>query len=215
MSAEGFVMTRRSFSSLSLQDALDLVPTERLTKWDLIAPDCAPSDVLLAYLPRLDSFSLISSEPAKILLIDTILGEIATLYPQIKIWKGEPLEWGLISGVADYLVAPNRAYAKTPLLCAIEAGYPLGGDDFVQGEAQCIGEMVVCQQNNARDGHESEVYGIVSNGQVWVFYKLTPTSEVLVSRFFAADDLPKLLGALDHVFAACAANIPAKPDAVQ
>ena len=68
--------------------------------------------------------------------------------------------------------------------------------------------MAVCRENNRRDGHESDVYGIVSNGQVWVFYRLTLAPEVFVSGLYTVDELPKLLGVLDHVCAACAANVP-------
>ena len=117
------------------------------------------------------------------------LGENAGLRPATKV---------------DYLVAPRRAYVKTPLLCAIKAKR----DDFEAGERQCIAEMAVCRDNNIRDGHDTEIHGIVSNGQGWVFYRLTRLPEVWVSGLFTMNDLPKLLGALNHVCAACAANIP-------
>ena len=164
----------------------------------------APSDILLANLQRLESFSLTTSEAAKVMLIDTLIAEIVPLYPRLKVWKGEPLEAGTVGGVADYLIAQDYGYVETPLLCAIEAKR----DDFEQGETQCIAEMAVCQQNNARDGHDTEVHGIVSNGQGWVFYRLTRTPEVFVSGLFTMNRLPELLGAIDHVIAACADNIP-------
>ena len=197
-------MARRSFSSLSRKEALDLIPTQRTTRWGLNPIDRAPTDILLAIFQRLNSFEQISSEAAKVMLIDTILGEIVPLYPRLKIWKGEPLEATTVSGVADFLIAQDFAYVETPVLCAIEAKR----DDFVQGEAQCIAEMAVCRDNNSKAGHDIEVHGIVSNGQGWVFYRLTRTPEVFVSGLFTMNDLPKLLGALDHVIAACAANIP-------
>ena len=117
-----------------------------------------------------------------------------------------------MTGFADYLIAPHRAYAQTPLLCAIEANGARwdtdGTDEFAQGEAQCIAEIAACRDNNARDGHDLEVHGIVSNGHGWVFYRLTRTPEVWVSGAFTMNRLPELLGALDHVIAACADNIP-------
>ncbi len=196
---------KRSFSSLTLKDALQLVPTQQLEKWALSAPDRQPSDILLAILRRLDSFELFGSEAAKVMLIDTLLGEVVPDYSQLKVWKEERLESGTIAGIADYLIAPRRAYLETPLLCAIEAKR----DDFEAGQAQCIAEMAVCQQNNSEAGRETEVYGIVSNGQGWVFYRLTLLPEVYVSGLFTTNDLPTLLGALDHVCASCAASIPA------
>ena len=73
---------------------------------------------------------------------------------------------------------------------------------------QCIAEMAACRDNNKRDGHTMTVYGIVSSGQVWVFYQLTTSNEVFVSGAFTTEDLPKLLGVLDFVCAACARNVP-------
>ena len=197
-------MARRQFSGLRLKEAMELVPARDLTRWDLRVTDRAPSDVLLATIERYEVFDLFGSEAAKILLIDTVLAEIVSGYKRLKIWKDEPLEVGNVSGFADYLIAPRRAYIETPLLCAIEAKL----DNFTQGETQCIAEMAACRDNNAREGHDLEVHGIVSNGQVWVFYRLTRKPEVWVSGAFTMNDLPTLLGALDHVIAACADNIP-------
>lgn len=196
-------MVRRSFSGLRVKDALELVPVQDTTAWDLYATPCAPSDVLIANLERTKSFALTASEAAKVTLIDTILLEIVPNYPTLKVWKEEPLESGTVGGIVDYLIAPRRGYVETPLLCAIEAKL----DDFAAGEIQCIAEMAACRDNNLRDGHNLEIHGIVSNGQGWIFYRLTRTPEVWVSGLFTMNDLPKLLGALDHVCAACAANV--------
>ncbi len=68
--------------------------------------------------------------------------------------------------------------------------------------------MAVCRENNRRDGHESDVYGIVSNGKVWVFYQLTLAPEVFISGLYTVDELPELLGVLDHVCAAVRGECP-------
>jgi hypothetical protein len=183
---------------------MELVPIRRMTLWEIDTSERPPSDILLATLQRFRSFALTTSEAAKVMLIDAVLAEIVPLYPRLKVWKDELLELGTIGGIADYLIAQDYAYVETPLLCAIEAKR----DDFEAGEIQCIAEMAICQQSNLRDGYTVEIYGIVSNGQGWVFYKLTHTPEVFVSGLFTMNDLPKLLGVLDYVCAACAANIP-------
>ena len=197
-------MARRNFSGLRLEEAMELVPANDITRWDLMVAERAPTETLLTMLKRFESYDIEGSEAGRVLLIDTILSDIVPLYQTLKLWKDEPLEAGDVVGVADYLIAPRRAYLKTPLLCAIEAKR----DDFVKGQVQCIAEMAVCQQKNIRDGHDTEVYGIVSNGKGWEFYWLTRAPEVFVSGLFTMNDLPKLLGALDHVIAACADNIP-------
>ena len=198
-------MARRSFSGLRAKDALDLVPARRTTPWQLETPERLPTDTLLTMLARFQtSFGLMSSEAAKVMVIDTILAEVVPLHRGLKVWKDEPLEGDTVGGVADYLIAPDYGYVETPLLCAVEAKL----DDFASGETQCIAEMAACRDNNLRDGHNIEIQGIVSNGQGWVFYRLTRTPEVWVSGLFTMNDLPTLLGALDHVCTACAANIP-------
>ena len=197
-------MTRRNFSGLRLEDAMELIPAKDITRWNLTPIERAPTDILLTVLERFDSFDMDGSEAARVMLIDIILSDIVPLYKGLKVWKDEPLEAGDVGGSADYLIAPRRAYMKTPLLCAIEAKR----DDFVKGQVQCIAEMAVCQQNNIRDGHDTEVHGIVSNGKAWEFYRLTRMQEVFVSGLFTMEQLPRLLGALDHVIAACAADVP-------
>ena len=126
-------------------------------------------------------------------------------YYELKVWKETALSTDTLAGVADYVIAPNRAYMATPLLCVAEAKK----DDFERGQAQCLAEMVVCQWNNRQRGYEIEVYGIVSNGQVWQFYRLTQINDVYESTLYTVDDLPDLLGALDSVCGECAKNVRA------
>ena len=64
--------------------------------------------------------------------------------------------------------------------------------------------MVACRWNNTRDGLEIAVYGIVSNGNDWQFYKLTPTSDVYETTMYSLRSLPELLGILDYICAECA-----------
>ena len=195
---------KSNFSGLTLEQAMQMVPSKDLLPWEIPASENPPTDILLANLRRLQSFELFRSEAAKVMLIDTVLAEIVPNYATLKVWKAAPLEAATVAGVADYLIAPKRAYVETPLLCAIEAKR----DDFDMGEVQCIAEMAACRDNNVRDGHTITVHGIVSNGQVWVFYRLTTENEVFVSGSYTTTDLPTLLGILDFVCAACADNVP-------
>lgn len=114
------------------------------------------------------------------------------------------METDTLIGVADYLIAPRRAYLETPLLCTVEAKR----DDFDKGQVQCLAAMVACQWNNKQSGLDLEVYGIVSNGQGWQFYKLTQDSEPYATNLYSIEDLPGLLGALYVVCAACSNNVP-------
>lgn len=195
---------KRNFSGMTLEEAMHLVPAENFLRWQIDAPARPPSDILLAVLHRLESFELSGSEAAKVMLIDTLLAEIVPDYLKLKVWKSVPLESDKVMGVADYLIAPRRAYVATPLLCVVEAKR----DDFDAGEVQCVAEMAACQWNNRQKGHDIAIFGIVSNGQGWIFYKLTCAGEVFETGLYTFNDLPTLLGVLDTVCAECAKNVP-------
>lgn len=195
---------KRVYSVISLEEAMQLVPADRLTSWEITAEPRQPSDTIRDYLNRLRVFDLDNSEAAKLLLIDALFAETVPNHSPRKVWKAMTLETDTLTGIADYVLSPDYAYLKTPLLCVAEAKR----DDFVQGRAQCIAEMVACRSKNQQQNLDIDVYGIVSNRQGWVFYKLTTTNVVFETALYTISDLPKLLGALDTVCAACAENIP-------
>ncbi len=163
-----------------------------------------PSGDLKAHLRRLSAFDLQSSEQAKNLLIDAMFAEIAPLYNNLKVWKAALLKTDTLSSIANYLIAENRAYLFAPLLCVTEAKK----DDFEQGQAQCIGEMLACRWHHTKENIEIDVYGIVSNGQGWQFYKLMQNDEVFETGLYTMENLPQLLGLLSFVCGECAKSIP-------
>lgn len=190
---------KRSFSTITLAEAMQLIPADRLALWELVLQPRPLSDTVRDYLLRLRVFDQENTEAAKLLLIDALLVDVVPNFPHLKVWKAMPLETDTLVGIADYLFSPDYAYLKTPLLCAVEAKR----DDFVQGRAQCIAELVACRWNNRREGHERSVFGIVSNGQAWQFYRLDEDNTIVESTLYTTSDLPRLLGALDHLCALC------------
>ena len=196
---------KRSYSGLSAPEAFALIGRGRLSAWEIEAPPRAPSPTLLEVLRRLNSFMVTASEAGKELLIDALLAEIVPLHPNLRVWKGHALETDTLIGAADYLIAPFLDYLSTPLLCAVEAKR----DDFEAGEIQCIAEMYACRQRNEAAGLHIDVYGIVSNGQGWVFYRWNAeNTEFGRTALLGIDSLPRLLGALDYVCAACDRQVP-------
>ena len=203
----GAARAKRSFSGLSLKEALRCVGLSDVTAWRIAADPRPPSAFLSEALTRFDAFSLTNSEAAKLLLIDILFTETLPQFPGLRAWKGEPLDSDALTGVADLLIAPKRAFMETPLLCAVEAKK----DDFDQGRAQCIGEMAACRAVNERDGHRLDVYGAVSNGQTWQFYRLEYAGAIHETGAYTLQFLPELLAALFHVCAACERNLPHTP----
>jgi hypothetical protein len=195
---------KRNYSGISLKDAMLLLGQGDFKPWRIDAPPRPPSGFLREALTRFESFDTQNTEAAKLLLIDALFAEIVPGHPSLKVWKAMPLESDTLTGTADYLLASKRAYLALPLLCVAEAKR----DDFVQGRAQCLAEMAACRWNNAQEGHETEVFGIVSNGQTWQFYRLALTGAVYETEIYTVAFLPELLGALEHVCAECAKNVP-------
>ena len=197
-------MRKRSFSNMKLDEAMPLLGASDFTEWQIEAPPRPPSAILTAVLQRLRSFDTMGTEAAKLLLVDTLLAETVPNYPKLKVWKGEALESATLTGFADYLITPRFAYIKAPLLCAAEAKL----DDFKQGRAQCLGELAACREKNQADGYDMDIFGFVSNGQTWVFYKLTLAKELFETGRYSIDYLPELIGALDYICAERAKRVP-------
>ncbi len=139
---------KRNYLAMTLEETMQMIGRDTLTHWPLSAPPRPASDFLKEDLRRLDFFDLKSSEQARTLLIDALLAEIVPLHGKLKVWKEASLNTDTLTGVADYLIAPKRAYLATPLLCVAEAMK----DDFGRGQAQCLAEMIGCQWNNRQRG---------------------------------------------------------------
>ena len=195
---------RRNYSSMNLKDAMQMIGRTNLIHWKIESENLEPSAHLQEDLRRLEYFDLQGSEPAKTLLIDTLLAEIVPRFEKLKVWKEVTISTDTLTGVADYIMAPRRAYMETPLLCVVEAKK----DDFEGGQAQCLAEMVACKWTNEQSNSLIDIFGVVSNGQGWQFYKLTASGEAFATDQYGLENLPRILGVLDFICAACAKNVP-------
>ena len=195
---------KRSFSGFDLASAYKQLGIKTLIPWLLSATPIEPTDFFVKRLERLHHiFDLRTYEESKKLLIDAFCEEAMEKIETLKIWKGGKIESDVLMGNADYLIAERQDYLDTPFLCIVEAKR----DDFEQGLAQCLVEMQACQWQNNQVGRPVDVFGIVTNGQGWVFYKLTLTSEVYETRTYISDDAAQTLGALRYIFQECEKNL--------
>ena len=81
-----------------------------------------------------------------------------------------------------------------PLIMLVEAKK----NDFEQGWAQCLAELVAAQKINADS--DVPVYGIVSDGTFWQFGRLVGDAFTQNQINFSVDNLPVLFGAINAVF---------------
>ncbi len=132
-------------------------------------------------------------------LIFPVLREVYKKYAeQFSLWSHRFIKYDeVLVGTPDYFVSKRSELGKTvlgkPLLVMIEAKK----NDFDEGWAQCLAEMVAAQKLNENN---LAIYGIVTDGQVWQFGKLEGATYTYNEKLFILDDLAELLGALDYVY---------------
>ena len=191
---------RKRFSSFNLRDALALTQVQTVHPWVMDAPSKLPSNHYQQTMDKLNQhFDLSLSESAKVLWIDMILLEALNAFDGLKIWKEASLQTQQLTGVVDYLIAPQAVVYQQPLLCVVEAKK----DNFEKGMAQCLVEMYACQQLNQQD---FAVYGIVTNAVNWEFYKLSASQQLYKTVAYSEAHLEEILGILNWIFAQCLEN---------
>jgi hypothetical protein len=196
--------TPREFSRFTLPEALALLKLDTLGEWVPAVERVEPSAFHGERMQRLKVFDTSLSEMAKQLLIEAIFEEALQAFPTLKVFKIVPLKNEEAGGFVDYLIAPNRTLPQTPLLCVAEAKK----DNFERGLAQCLAELHVCAEKNAKSGHAVVLYGIISNGQGWQFSRRDLDGSVVVTDLYALTDLSRLLGILQHIFTNAAQSLP-------
>lgn len=194
---------KKPFSSFTYREAFKYLGVTELRRWVIDAEPIPISDFFRQRLERLQRFDLESLEVSKTLLIDAICEEGLEGFNRLKVWKGAYLEGEEVCGNADYLIAERRAYLEAPFVCVIEAKK----DDFEQGAAQCLVEMQTCQSICQQLGKAIDIYGIVTNGEGWKFYRLTIAREVSESLLYGIGEMSILLGLLRYVFRQCEQNL--------
>jgi hypothetical protein len=155
-------------------------------------------------IKALDAFS---SEAARCELI--ILPVLREAYKKVSLslslWVQKTISYdAALNGTPDYLVSRRSPLGKTvlesPLLVVAEAKK----NDFEQGWAQCLAELIAAQKLNGND--LLPVYGIVTDGKYWEFGILAEDLFRKNPSSYSIDDLAELLGALDYVFACAEKN---------
>jgi hypothetical protein len=194
---------KKSFASFTYKEAFKQLGLTELVRWPLQAEPVPISAFFQQRLDRLQRFDLESLEVSKTLLIDAICEEGLEGFDQLRVWKGAYLEGEKTCDNADYLIAERRGYLEAPYVCAIKAKK----DDFEQGAAQCLVEMQACQWINQQMGREMTIYGIVTNGEGWKFYRLEVTGAVSESLLHGIGEMSILLGLLRVFFGLCAQNL--------
>ncbi len=160
-----------------------------------------PEQFLQEFRFTLQNINVLSSEASRCeAIIFPILREVYKAYADnYALWIREPIIYDeILSGTPDYLIATKSELGMTvvgtPLIMLVEAKK----NDFEQGWAQCLAELVAAQKINADS--DVPVYGIVSDGTFWQFGRLVGDAFTQNQINFSVDNLPTLFGAINAVF---------------
>lgn len=198
-------MKKRQFSKFTKNQAFELLNLSDLLPWEINVDPIPLSDFFKERWQRLKrNFDLESYEESKKLLIDALCDEALNPLQHLKIWKGAHLEGEQAAGFVDYIIAERKRYITAPLLCIIEAKK----DDFEQGLAQCLVEMESCRWQNSQQSQKTQhspidIFGIVTNGEGWRFYRMVTPQTVYETSLYSTGDMERLLGRLRQVFLWC------------
>jgi hypothetical protein len=195
---------KKKFSGFTYSEAFKHLNLIELNVWHFEAEPLKPSSFFQERLHRMtEVFDLQSYEESKKLLIDAICEEAIYSCKHLKIWKGAQLTDETASGYVDYLIAQRKRYLEAPFLCIVEAKK----DDFEQGLAQCLVEMKACQYNNRVIDKLIDIFGIITNGGSWQFYRLRIDGNVDETAIYSTGNMADLLGRLRYIFQLCEQNL--------
>ena len=103
-----------------------------------------------------------------------------------------------LTGTPDYIISAKSELGKTvlgkPLVIVAEAKK----NDFEQGWGQCLAELVAAQKINKEP--DFPMHGIVTDGKLWEFGKLTKNVFVKNSEAYTIHHLKTLFGVLSFIF---------------
>lgn len=172
------------------------------------AQEIAPSPFFLKEFEfSLENIDVFTSEAARAeAIIFPVLREVyKTYHEKYSLWIQKAIAYNeKLSGTPDYLIGTKSPLGKTvlemPLVIIAEAKK----NDFEQGWGQCLAELIAAQKIN---GNTSQtVFGIVTDGKLWEFGKLTEDVFTKNIEGYTVDNLSRLFGALNFVFQVVAQN---------
>ncbi|WP_293334364.1 hypothetical protein [Microcoleus sp. CAWBG58] len=136
-------------------------------------------------------------------LIYPIIKEVwKRYYSGFVLWSHQSLTYDqYLSGFPEYILAKRSSLGKVvfeqPYFLLVEAKQ----DNFENGWAQCLAEMIAAQRLN--ENPEQDVFGIVSNGDRWQLGKLKSNVFTRNKTFYTIQELDKLFAAINYVFQQC------------
>ncbi len=171
--------------------------TNRVSKLFFDLKPQQPSLTLLESIETSHLFSLTSEKEKSEAIIFPIMVELKKKnIDKISIFSGRRLDVdptiGLL-GECDFIISnkANLFEIESPIVAIIEAKK----DDFSQGVAQCVGQMIGSRLfNENRESSIPILYGCVTNAREWQFLKLENNVVTIDSDIYYLNQIPDILG---------------------
>ncbi len=166
-----------------------------------IAP-IEPSDALVKTLDK-NRMKKLRSEKAKCeYLITPILSEIEERNaPDLAVFSGYNFDVDKakgLKGFCDYVLSfeAQALSIEAPVFSVVEAK----NENLYAGVPQCIAELYAASIFNARKNkHLPVIYGASTFGLQWKFIRFSDMEAVVDYEIYYINELPKLLGVLQHI----------------
>lgn len=132
-------------------------------------------------------------------IVNPVLLEVRRLLDrQISVFSGEEFNVDAaigLNGVCDFLISrsPEQLAIEAPAIVIVEAKK----SDLKSGIGQCIAEMVAAQKFNEAKGQPLlSIYGIISSGTQWRFFRLQNTTVTIDLMDYPLPPVEQILGFL-------------------
>jgi hypothetical protein len=117
---------------------------------------------------------------------------------EMNMWTHQTIKYDEdLCGVPDFMFThldqEQYQILSYPIITTVEAK----ADNFVEGWAQCIAQMLACQKLNIKPN--VVILGIVTTGKIWEFAKLEGDIVAIHNFSYTINDLPKLITVLDYL----------------
>jgi hypothetical protein len=158
------------------------------------------TNILLNELAEGRQMPIYSEKAKSEFLIGPIIKEIKRKNPHLSIFSGYTFNVdrkNKLTGAPDFLISnkPDKIDIESPVFCLMESKNKTPDE----GYAQCAAEMYAARIFNQNSGEPHDIiFGAVTNAFEWVFMKLEGTTVYIDKERYFINELPRLLGVLQH-----------------
>lgn len=196
-------MSYNDFTLTDLQEICQVVFVENQE----LFPHISTSELSPAFMQMLANFIplalAIDTEKARSeLIVAPLLAMLKLNLKTISLFSG--IEFNIdqktgLCGRCDFILSksPQQYRLEAPIFMLVEAK----NDNIKNGIAQCGAEMVAAQIFNIKRQNEiKEIYGCVTTGSLWKFFKLIENNFYIDINEYHIQPLERIIGILSTIF---------------